>query len=85
MDELWHDAFAVVAKIARDPARATADRPVIGDHAPLFWSSHDRAQFDPDHVAWTGSGPGERLLCRRRTLATNNAHRQARVTLVNLR
>ncbi|RXG96128.1 sulfatase-like hydrolase/transferase [Bradyrhizobium zhanjiangense] len=52
MAELWHDVFAVVAKIARDPAVAPADILVVGDHAPPFWSRHDRAQFEPGQVAW---------------------------------
>jgi Sulfatase len=67
MAELWHDVFAVVAKIARDPAVGPADILVVGDHAPPLWSKRGRAEFAPGQVAWyrlqprTDATGGQRL------------------------
>ena len=52
MAELWHDVFAAVARIARDPAVGPADILLVGDHAPPLWSKRGRAEFAPGQVAW---------------------------------
>jgi hypothetical protein len=66
MAELWHDVFAGVAQLARDPAMASAEILIVGDHAPPLWSKRGRAQFEPGKVAWYRLQPrrddGVRLL-----------------------